>query len=47
MLWGLAAVVIYFGIIGILLKDAMDQIRSRKDEWKIVRKNNRGKDRKV
>ena len=30
LIWGIAAVAIYFGIIGILIKDAMDQIRRQK-----------------
>lgn len=37
LIWGIAAIVIYFGIILVLAKDAMDQIRGRHDEWKIVR----------
>jgi len=47
LVWGIAALIIYFGIIGVLAKDAMDQIRRRNNEWKVIRKNNRSKNRKV
>ena len=47
LIWGIAAVAIYFGIIGILIKDAMDQIRRQKDERKIIRRNKRNKNWKV
>lgn len=47
LVWGIAALIIYFGIIGILAKDAIDQIRRRNNEWKIIKKNNRGKNWKV
>lgn len=47
IIWGLAAVGIYFGIIGVLAKDAMDQIRGRHDEWKIIRGNKRNNHWKV
>jgi len=43
LIWGIAAVVIYMGIIGVLFKDAVDQIRSRKNEWKIIRRNKKNK----
>lgn len=46
MFWGIVTLGVYFGIIAILAKDAIDQIRSRKDEWKVYRKNNRSKNRK-
>lgn len=41
------AIVIYFTIFGILVKDSVDQIRRGKNEWKIIGKNNRGKHWKV
>ena len=42
LIWGISAAAIFLGIIGILAWDAMDQIRSRKNEWKIIkRKSNR------
>ena len=47
LIWGIAAVFIYFGIIGLLVWDTIDQIRSRKNEWKVSKRNNRSKNRHI
>ena len=41
LLWEIAAVAVYFGIIGVLLKDALEQYHGRKDRWKIERRRKR------
>lgn len=48
LIWGLAAIGIYLTIIGVLFQDVMNQIRSRHDEYRILkRRNKRGKHRKI
>lgn len=47
LIWGIAAVVIYLGIIGILAKDVMDQIRRRQDDRKIIKKNKNNKHSRI
>ena len=37
LILGLAAAAMFLGIIGVLAWDAIDQIRSRHDEWKIIK----------
>lgn len=36
LIWGIAAIGIFLGIIGLLTWDVMDQIRSRRYGWKII-----------
>lgn len=40
MIWGIAALGIFFGIIGILAQDAIDQIRSIENEQDRNKRNN-------
>lgn len=40
LIWGIAALGIYFGIIGILAKDAIDQIRSIENGQDRNKRNN-------
>lgn len=38
LILGFAAIGIYFTIFGILFKDAMDQIRRKHDEFRIIKR---------
>ena len=47
LIWGIAALGIYFGIIGILAQDAIDQIRSIDNERKIIDRKKGNNHRRV
>lgn len=43
LIWGIAAIGIFLGIIGLVAWDSVDQIRRSRNEWKVYRKNNKNR----